>query len=260
MIENDFIRNYWNSQAEKFKDSHWASWGDHFMVDLEINVIDQHIVNGNLVLDIGCANGYSTFRQYLNGKAKSIVGIDFSERMIAEAIHAKKEQFPDVPLSFEVGDVRKLRFEAEYFDVVYTTRCLINLHTWDEQISGIDEALRVTKKGGKTVLSEGFWEPLALLNSFRLLKQLPPLVEHDFNRYLKKEKLESYLASKSLKYKVEDFSSIYYLGSRFLRELITDATKYPGFSNPINELFYEIEKNYSGGGFGIQQAYIIYKE
>jgi hypothetical protein len=35
---------------------------------------------------------------------------------------------------------------------------------------------------------------------------------------------------------------------------------YPGYSNPINEIFYNIEKEYSGGGFGIQQAYVIEKK
>jgi hypothetical protein len=48
------------------------------------------------------------------------------------------------------------------------------------------------------------------------------------------------------------------LGSRFLRELVTDPAAYPGF-NPINRIFYDIEKDFSGGGFGIQQAYIITK-
>ena len=55
-------------------------------------------------------------------------------------------------------------------------------------------------------------------------------------------------------------SSIYYLGSRFLRELVTNPADYKGYSNPINKLFYEIEKEFSGGGFGIQQIYLLYKK
>jgi hypothetical protein len=91
------------------------------------------------------------------------------------------------------------------------------------------------------------------------LKSLPPLVEHDFNRYLKKKYLEEYFLSGDIQFDVLDFSSIYYLGSRFLRELVTNPEDFPGYSNPINEIFYNIEKQYSGGGFGIQQAYIIRK-
>jgi hypothetical protein len=108
-------------------------------------------------------------------------------------------------------------------------------------------------------LSEAFWEPLVLLNALRALKSLTPLVEHDFNRYIKKEALSDFLDSHGLKFEIEDFSSIYYLGSRFLRELVTTPADYPGYSNPINKIFYDIEKSFSGGGFGIQQAFVIQK-
>ena len=109
------------------------------------------------------------------------------------------------------------------------------------------------------IFSEAFWEPLVLMNSLRTLLQLSPLIEHDFNRYIKKSKLESYLTQNEINYSCNDFSSVYYLGSRFVRDLVTDIDSYPGYSNPINEIFYNIETRFSGGGFGIQQAYIIDK-
>jgi hypothetical protein len=76
---------------------------------------------------------------------------------------------------------------------------------------------------------------------------------------LKSSALVAHLKSLGLSYQVDDFSSIYYLGSRFVRELVTDPSAYPGFTNPINKLFYEIEQQFSGGGFGVQQAFIISK-
>ncbi len=62
-----------------------------------------------------------------------------------------------------------------------------------------------------------------------------------------------------LEFENVDFSSIYYLGSRFLREIVTNPQDYPGYSHPINEIFYKIEEPFSGGDFGIQQAYILRK-
>jgi hypothetical protein len=124
---------------------------------------------------------------------------------------------------------------------------------------GIAECIRVVKPNGTIILSEGFWEPLMLLNAMRTLVKLSPLVEHDFNRYLKLSALETYLQKLGVNYVVDDFSSIYYLGSRLLRELVTDPAAYPGFTNPINKQFYEIEKEFSGGGMGIQQAIVITK-
>lgn len=255
---SDFIKEFWESQAITFKDSHSASWGDNFAIDLEIENIANHIKKDNVVLDVGCSNGHATLTM-LQKNPRKLYGVDYAENMIRYANENKLKLANSDNVLFEVGDIKKLQFEDNFFDVVYTTRVLINLPNWEEQITGIDECIRVTKKGGTIILSEAFWEPLVLLNSIRALKQLPPLVEHDFNRYLKKTKLENLLQQKQLKYNVEDFSSIYYLGSRFLRELVTNPADYPEYTNPINKLFYEMEKEFSGGGFGIQQAYIIKK-
>lgn len=258
-MAQDYIKDYWESQGSVHGESHWASWGDHWMIDLEIDVIGKHIKAGDSVLDIGCANGYSTFKQAESRKLTSITGVDFASNMVMAAQKTKQEKALGDDVCFVVGDVRSLQFPDNSFDVAYTTRVLINLPTWEQQMQGVAECIRVVKPNGKIVLTEGFWEPLMLLNAMRALKNLPSLVEHDFNRYLKLSALEMYLKKLELSYQIDDFSSIYYLGSRFLRELVTDPAAYPGFSNPINKLFYELEKQFSGGGMGVQQAIIITK-
>jgi ubiquinone/menaquinone biosynthesis C-methylase UbiE len=258
-LSEDFILKFWQSQASEFGGSHWASWGDHWMIDLEIGTIGEHIFEGAKVLDAGCSNGYAAFRQLASRRPSSIVGIDYSSNMIAAAKAALAKEKPAGSISFKVGDVRALDFADDEFDIVYTTRVLINLPTWEEQRGAIDECLRVAKPGGKVVLSEAFWEPLVLLNAMRQLVQLAPLVEHDFNRYLKMRKVKEHLLSRQLDFQLDDFSSVYYLGSRFVRELVTDPSAYPGYDNPINKIFFEIERQYSGGGFGVQQAVIITK-
>ncbi len=256
----DFILDFWEKQAIEHGTSPKASWGDIYAISLEVENIGNYISQGNRVLDVGCANGYSTLH-HLKKDISFITGIDFSEKMVEQAKKSKSrlKKSDRVKVNFEKGDVRKLRFDDGIFDIVYTTRVLINLPSWSQQKQGIDECLRVCRKGGKVILSEAFREPFVRLNHMRSLVNLPPLVEHDFNRYIKKEYLEKYLRSKNKKYKVVDFSSVYYLGSRFLRELVTVARDYPGYSNPINKIFFEIEKDYSGGNIGIQQAYVIKK-
>jgi ubiquinone/menaquinone biosynthesis C-methylase UbiE len=259
-MQKDFIKSHWNNQANRHHHSHLASWGDNFMIDLEIATIGEHIMSGAKVLDIGCGNGFSTFRQLdEHPDIDSIFGVDYSEEMIFFAAQTKRNRGLGEKIAFEVGDIRAIGFPENSFDLVYTTRVLINLPNWEEQKSAIDECIRVTRPSGKVIFSEAFWEPLVLLNAMRTLKQLPALVEHDFNRYLKKSEIDKLLRNQGLAFCVNDFSSVYYLGSRFLRELVTDPTAYPGFSNPINRIFYEIEKEFSGGGFGIQQAYIVTK-
>jgi ubiquinone/menaquinone biosynthesis C-methylase UbiE len=173
-------------------------------------------------------------------------------------VYKRQAQWSGDVIKFEVGDINALQFDDASFDLAYATRVVTLMDTWEEQQVAINECLRVVKPGGKVILSEPFLEPFTLLNALRQLKDMPSLVEHDSNRFFKKELLENFLMNKGLSFTVNEFSSIYYLGSRFLRELVTDPAAYPGF-NPINRIFYDIEKDFSGGGFGIQQAYIITK-
>ena len=258
--EKNFIKKYWDSQGEKYEDSHVASWGDNHMIDLEINLISSFIKKDQKILDAGCANGFSTFKQFEKfNKNIDITGIDFSESLIKFAKKKKNNIFSDNNnINFFVNDIRNINFPDNYFDLSYTTRTIINLDNWEEQKKGIDELIRVTAKGGKVLLLEGCWEPLALLNSVRLLFKLSPLEEHDFNRYIKIKRLREYLDSKKIKFEQIDFSSVYYLGSRFVRELVTDIDKYEGYSNPINKIFADLEKDYSGGSVGVQQAFLLY--
>ncbi|MBX3043252.1 MAG: methyltransferase domain-containing protein [Ignavibacteriae bacterium] len=254
----DFIKKFWDNQAVLHGVNHHASWGDYYAIELEINNISNHLKDGIDVLDVGCSNGFGLLKQSDRFNFKSAFGIDYSESMIKEALNAKNMANKD-SINFQVGDIRKIEFPDNSFDVVYTTRVLINLPNWEEQIIGINECLRVTKPGGKVLLSEAFWEPLVKLNTIRVVFGLESLVEHDFNRYLKKSKTNNFLLSKNLNYEIVDFSSIYYLGSRLIRELTTDISKYEGYSNPINKIFYEIENDFSGGDVGIQQCYVINK-
>jgi len=251
---NDYIKKYWEKQGETYKRSYEASWTDKYAIEIEIDAISKYIHKGDNIIDVGCANGYSTFH-YMRNKPEKIIGVDIAQSMIDNAIAASEELKVDDKVSFEIGDAKNLKYADQTFDVSFTTRVLINIPTWSDQKIAINELLRVTKKGGKVILSEAFYEPLVLLNSMRKLVGLPPLFELDFNRYLKKTYLDKYLIDNNYNYDCKEISSIYYLGSRFLRELLN----YEGYSNPINEDFYQLEKKYSGGGFGIQQLYIINK-
>ena len=257
-MKDDFIKESWEKNAEKYKKSHWASWGDNFAIELEINEIAKHLKDFDNVLDVGCANGYSLLEQLKRNSTLKMSGIDFSEKMINYANENLENFSIGTKPIFSVGDIRNIKYD-NIFDVTYTTRTLINLPNWEDQKIGIKECLRVTKDGGIVLLSEAFWEPLVLLNSIRLLKSLKPLEEHDFNRYLKMERTKEFIKELGYEFEIIDFSSIYYLGSRFLRDVVTVIENYEGYSNPINEIFYNIEKNFSGGGFGIQQLIKIKK-
>ncbi len=90
------------------------------------------------------------------------------------------------------------------------------------------------------------------------MAELPPLVMHDFNRYLHMDRLLKLLSGYD--YEIDDFSSIYYLGSRILREIVTPPQD-NNFLGEINTIFSDIEKKFSTTslGTGIQNLVIIRK-
>ncbi len=255
----DFIKKAWTQQATTHGTSHSASWNDIYAMQLEIETIGKFIKKGDRVLDVGCANGYSTFSQ-LSREPQEIIGVDYVEEMVAYANEERQRNYSQANVSFKVGDIAKLDFQSNSFDVVYTTRVLINLPNWEQQQQGIKECIRVAKPGGIVVLSEAFWEPLVKLNALRTLASLPSLVEHDFNRYLKTKKLVKVLTDEGFNFEIIEFSSIYYLGSRFIRELINGLEDLENYQNKINNQFFELEKLYDNANdFGIQKAFVIYK-
>ena len=256
-MRNDPIKDHWERQGNLFPDSHQASWGDEFCISLEINEVKKHLVRGETLLDIGCANGLSTMK-YLEAGVSHSTGVDFSENMISAAKRNCKAQGLDHLLSFHVGDIRNLDFESGAFGTTNITRVLINLPTWEEQVAGLDESLRVTKSGGVLILSEGFYEPLVRLNGLRSFLGLQPLREHEFNYYLSTNKLETYLRNKGLSFSCKTFSSTYYLGTRVIRDLILEKEQVSDFKNSFNEVFLELQKRYTiDADLGIQKLYIV---
>lgn len=260
----DFIQKFWDNQAHQFNQLPDASWQDKYMMELEIQNLLKYIPRESCVIDVGCANGYST-EKILQLNPKRIVGIDFSKQMIAFAEERFKDtSIKDGTITLHTGDIRDIQYDNEEFDSAYCIRVLINLPNWEDQMKGINEMLRIVKKGGIVILSEAFFNSFIKLNTLRTVSGLPPLVEHDFNRYLKEDKLEEFLNSCGYEWHVDKISSTYYLGTRFIKELVmqeSDSARslYYSHQGYINDVFFELQNKIPGGDFGIQKQYIIRK-
>lgn len=254
------IYQYWEDNAKTFGASHEASWGDTNMVNLEIGTIKNYIKKDDKVLDAGCANGYSTFH-YLEKQPVEIKGFDYSPAMIAAAdkeISAKKVSGP---ISFYQADICDIPEKDNYFDVSITTRVLINLPTWKLQQKAMDEIYRVTKPGGLILLSEAFVEGLVKINKLRKLFDLAPLKMPFFNKYLKEKQIVDYFREqkKISSFELVNFSSLYYIGSRVIREIYLDKGEKSSFKHFINDFFFKLEKEKDRSDFGIQKLCVIKK-
>lgn len=113
--------------------------------------------SGSSVLDAGCGIGDDARElAKLVGSDGTVVGIDNSETMIGTA----RERAADAPsVSFEVGEVTALDFEADSFDAARADRVFQHL---DDPAAALAELLRVTRPGGRIGLSDPDFESLRI--------------------------------------------------------------------------------------------------
>lgn len=218
------IRRYWTAQAERHGPSPDASWSDTMAIQLEINEIVRRLSDGQRVLDVGCANGYSTLR-FARARRLSIRGVDFIPEMVEKAraslAHAELAEGSEV--EFAVGDALALEEPSGTYDVVTVIRALINLSTWDRQRVALKESARVLRPGGILLLSEATFQGWSRLNQFRAEWGLPDVPMPAFNQYLDQEEVCDAAGPELTVEEIADFSSTYFVGTRVLKPLLIEA-------------------------------------
>jgi ubiquinone/menaquinone biosynthesis C-methylase UbiE len=86
-----------------------------------------------------------------------VLGVDKSVAVIDEA--SKRSARTVLPVEFEVGDLHALRFPNESFDRSRSDRTFQHL---DEPLAALSELVRVTRPGGRVVVSDIDWETLVV--------------------------------------------------------------------------------------------------
>jgi ubiquinone/menaquinone biosynthesis C-methylase UbiE len=216
----DQIREFWTSQAQSHGESPSASWSDHSVILMEIRKILEYLADGDRVLDIGCANGYSTV-QFASQRNITISGVDYVPEMIEHA-NARLRDMPDLTgrVAFRSGDITALNEPSAAYDKVVVTRVVINLGTWDNQLVALRECIRVLKPGGMLLLSEATLQGWNKLNSFRAEWQLPAIPMPEFNHYLDEAKVIDAVRDELTLLEVANFASSYYVATRVLKPLL----------------------------------------
>jgi SAM-dependent methyltransferase len=219
-VKADEIKQFWSEQARAHGESPSASWSDHRVIELEIDAIGAHLRPGERVLDAGCANGYSSARYAALGA--DVVGVDYIPEMVENAESRRQALPEDVAkrLEFRVGDVKSLDFEDASFDAVVSTRVIINLPSWDEQLQGLHECVRVLRPGGLFLLSEATEQGWRRLNALRREWALGDIPMPSFNLYLDEERVADALAAELDVEEISDFASSYYVATRLLKPLL----------------------------------------
>lgn len=250
------IESFWGERAKKYGVGPEASWGD-LLMEKEVPTLLNYIKDGDYVLDLGCANGYSSIK-LIKEKRIKLVGIDYSEEMVIQANKAKKILNKNLKrrIKFMRGDVLDLRFPDETFDKVSMTRCLCNLTTWEHQEKALQQAGRVLKPSGVLLVSEPTIQGLRKLNKIGRTFGLKPLSAPWHNLYLDERKLIK-LVKPYFELEINHFSSTYYLFSRILyRWLLRDQSKKLKRNSIFNKIGVGLPPL---GDWGVQRLYILTK-
>jgi arsenite methyltransferase len=118
---------------------------------LEMCDVDEH----SKVLEVGCGVGHTACeigRKY----GARVVGIDISEKMIANANKRAKDHGVQDLVEFRVEDVTRMPFKDESFDVVIMESLLNILGEQNVIERALLEVSRVTKPGGQVGANEVF--------------------------------------------------------------------------------------------------------
>lgn len=142
------IKNHYNSVAEDYQKVHQFP-------ERIIDLLD--IAEDMSILDIGCGSGNFTFELSKAFKAKQIIGIDFSYRLI-ELANKEKEEKRTNNIDFQCSDARDLPFTDQSFDVITSNMVF---HLFDNQYKTLKEWHRVLKPGGKAVFQFQGQRPVA---------------------------------------------------------------------------------------------------
>jgi ubiquinone/menaquinone biosynthesis C-methylase UbiE len=101
--------------------------------------------SGETVLDLGCGTGdHSREVAHRVAPDGTVVGVDFSHSMIAEA--TGRQASSSVAATFEQGDAQQLRFPDDTFHACRTERMLCHVPDCD---AALREMVRVLRPGGR---------------------------------------------------------------------------------------------------------------
>jgi ubiquinone/menaquinone biosynthesis C-methylase UbiE len=255
------VYEYWTRQAREHGQSPSASWSDHSVIEMEISEIAKHLIDGDKVLDVGCANGYSSM-QLACARGIQLRGLDYVPEMIEQARAGLGTMQGNLvgSVEFDVGDITQLKEPLNSYDKVIVVRVLINLGTWQRQVLGLRGCVRVLKPGGLLLLSEATLQGWRRLNALRKEWGMEDIPMPPFNQYLDEEKVIAAVGSEAKLLELSNFASTYYVGTRVLKPLLAHATDAPvSVADPNAEWNRWFSQLPPAGDYGTQKLFVFRK-
>lgn len=222
MMNFEEIKKYWEDRAAG-DSSAQSTTQDFYLREIEYNVLCERIqkYSPDVVADVGCGDGRTTARLANKFPSAFFSGYDYSSFMVENA----RSHFPPVKspnIQFDRLDI--CAGLKKSFNLIYTTRCLINLPSWDLQKIAINNIHSSLTIGGIYLMVENFIEGQENFNQVRENFGLPeiPIREHNF--FFQRDRLFDYIDGRFEIEEEVNISSTYYLVSRVIYSKICSET------------------------------------
>lgn len=247
----DSLLEFWNQRAGL---GTLAGTNDFMLTEIEQKFIADVVPAGSRILDIGCGNAMSLIK-LASEKGCTGVGIDFSDRMVAESKKFVVERGLEHKISIYQNAVPPAPTQYGIFDVVMSNRALINLRTTEEQRQAIQCIPRILCPGGMYLMIECSLDGGELTNIMRRQLGLEPINPPWHNLFFREAEVESWQTED---FKIEQFlhiSSLYHFLSRVVyakfAEMKGEELKY---DSDINKIALMLPQQI--GNFGPVKAWI----
>lgn len=222
MMNFEEIKKYWEDRAA-CDSSAQSTTQDFYLREIEYSALAERLqrYSPGFVADVGCGDGRTTARLASQYQSASFTGFDYSSSMIKNArrIH-DSAGLPN--MKFEQMDICDGLKDS--FNLIYTTRCLINLPSWDIQKVAIKNICEALTPGGVYMMVENFAEGQANFNQVRNDFGLPEIPIRKHNLFFERQHLLDYVDSLFEVEEEVNISSMYYLVSRVIYSKICAET------------------------------------
>ena len=140
-ITGDWETAAYDQMMRRLRDKGW----------METKAIIKSGIAAGMALEVGPGPGYLGLEWLKGTEGTRLKGLDISDDMVAIAERNAEEYGFKDRVEYVIADARKMPFDDNYFDCIFTNG---SLHEWSHPKEIIDEIYRVLKSGGLYFLSD----------------------------------------------------------------------------------------------------------
>ena len=235
-MDAEHIKRYWTERAAGDASAQ-STTQDVYLREIEYRGLRDKIeeYSPKTVVDLGCGDGRTTARLARDFNTIGFTGIDYAASMIENATRLAAEKGIS-NLTLVNADVMH-PLPIIKADLIFTTRCLINIPSWKSQKIAIKNIHAALSSRGIFIMVENFTEGQNNFNRLRKEYSLPEIPVRDHNLFFNDKLFKKFITSYFNIIENVNISSTYYIVTRIIySSLCQEKGEPPDYFDKHHEL------------------------